>query len=48
MFTKENYRGQGIATNLLTKLVDEAKLRVFQEFGLGLQKWVDRIKEVWF
>jgi ribosomal protein S18 acetylase RimI-like enzyme len=25
MYTKENYRGQGIATNLLTKLIDEAK-----------------------
>jgi ribosomal protein S18 acetylase RimI-like enzyme len=25
MYTEEYYRGQGIATNLLTKLVDEAK-----------------------
>ena len=35
MFTKENYRGQGIATTLLTKLVDEARNVGVSKIWLG-------------
>jgi ribosomal protein S18 acetylase RimI-like enzyme len=38
MYTKENYRGQGIATNLLTKLVDEAKNSGITKIWLGASK----------
>ncbi|MEH7306799.1 GNAT family N-acetyltransferase [Neobacillus drentensis] len=38
MYTKENYRGQGIATNLLTKLVDEAKTSAISRIWLGASK----------
>ena len=38
MFTKENYRGQGIATNLLTKLVDEVKDAGITKMWLGASK----------
>lgn len=38
MFTKENYRGQGIATKLLTKLVDEAKDSGISKIWLGASK----------
>jgi GNAT superfamily N-acetyltransferase len=38
MYTKENYRGQGIATNLLTKLVDEAKASSISKIWLGASK----------
>jgi ribosomal protein S18 acetylase RimI-like enzyme len=38
MYTKENYRGQGIATNLLTKLVDEAKNSGVSKIWLGASK----------
>ena len=38
MYTKENYRGQGIATNLLTKLVDEAKNSGISKIWLGASK----------
>lgn len=38
MFTKENYRGQGIATSLLKKLVDEAKDRRVIKIWLGASK----------
>jgi ribosomal protein S18 acetylase RimI-like enzyme len=35
MYTKQNYRGRGIATNLLTKLVDEAKTLGISKIWLG-------------
>lgn len=38
MYTKENYRGQGIATNLLTKLVDETKNAGITKIWLGASK----------
>jgi ribosomal protein S18 acetylase RimI-like enzyme len=38
MFTKEDYRGQGIATKLLTKLVDEAKDSGISKIWLGASK----------
>ncbi|RDW18668.1 GNAT family N-acetyltransferase [Oceanobacillus arenosus] len=38
MFTEENYRGQGIATNLLTKLVGEAKAAGISKIWLGASK----------
>ncbi|RDW20919.1 GNAT family N-acetyltransferase [Oceanobacillus chungangensis] len=38
MFTKENYRGQGIATNLLTNLVDVAKESGISKIWLGASK----------
>ncbi|MED3651743.1 MULTISPECIES: GNAT family N-acetyltransferase [Heyndrickxia] len=38
MFTKESYRGQGIATSLLKKLVDEAKDRRVIKIWLGASK----------
>lgn len=38
MFTKENYRGQGIATHLLTKLVDEVKHAGITKIWLGASK----------
>lgn len=38
MYTKENYRGQGIATKLLTKLVDEAKNIGISKIWLGASK----------
>lgn len=38
MYTKEKYRGQGIATNLLTKLVDEAKNSDASIIWLGASK----------
>lgn len=42
MYTNENYRGQGIATKLLTKLVDEAKISGISQIWLGASKWVDQ------
>ncbi|HDR4908359.1 GNAT family N-acetyltransferase [Bacillus thuringiensis] len=38
MYTKENYRGQGIATKLLTKLVAEAKTAGITKIWLGASK----------
>jgi ribosomal protein S18 acetylase RimI-like enzyme len=38
MYTKENYRGRGIATNLLTKLVDEAKTSGISKIWLAASK----------
>jgi len=38
MYTKENYRGQGIATHLLTKLVDAAKDSGITKIWLGASK----------
>jgi GNAT superfamily N-acetyltransferase len=38
MYTKENYRGRGIATNLLIKLVDEAKTSGISKIWLGASK----------
>ncbi|EEM13613.1 MULTISPECIES: GNAT family N-acetyltransferase [Bacillus] len=38
MYTKENYRGKGIATKLLTKLVAEAKTAGITKIWLGASK----------
>lgn len=38
MFTKENYRGQGIATNILWLLVEEAKELSVHKIWLGASK----------
>ncbi|MED4205468.1 GNAT family N-acetyltransferase [Neobacillus mesonae] len=38
MYTKENYRGQGIATKLLLKLVEEAKTAGITKVWLGASK----------
>lgn len=38
MYTKENYRGQGIATKLLNKLVGEAKAAGIKDLWLGASK----------
>lgn len=38
MYTKEKYRGQGIATNLLTKLIAEAKNAGVTKIWLGASK----------
>ncbi|MDQ6597754.1 GNAT family N-acetyltransferase [Bacillus salipaludis] len=38
MYTNENYRGQGIATKLLTKLVDEVKISGISKIWLGASK----------
>lgn len=38
MYTKENYRGRGIATNLLKKLVDEVKTLGISKIWLGASK----------
>ncbi len=38
MYTKENYSGQGIATKLLTKLVDEVKNAGITKIWLGASK----------
>ncbi|ETI69827.1 GNAT family N-acetyltransferase [Neobacillus vireti] len=38
MYTNENYRGQGIASKLLTKLVDEVKLAGVSKIWLGASK----------
>jgi ribosomal protein S18 acetylase RimI-like enzyme len=38
MYTEENYRGQGIATNLLTKLVEEVKHAGVKKIWLGASK----------
>jgi ribosomal protein S18 acetylase RimI-like enzyme len=38
MYTKENYRGQGIATHLLTRIVDEAKNSGIKKIWLGASK----------
>ncbi len=38
MYTDENYRGQGIATNLLTKLVEEARILGVSKIWLGASK----------
>ncbi|MCM3567613.1 GNAT family N-acetyltransferase [Neobacillus mesonae] len=38
MFTKENFRGQGIATKLLSKLVDETKEAGITKIWLGASK----------
>ncbi|MFL0498370.1 GNAT family N-acetyltransferase [Priestia megaterium] len=38
MYTKESYRGQGIATKLLTKLVAEAKTAGIIKIWLGASK----------
>jgi ribosomal protein S18 acetylase RimI-like enzyme len=38
MYTKETYRGQGIATTLLTKLVDEVKDAGITKIWLGASK----------
>ncbi|MFF2447950.1 GNAT family N-acetyltransferase [Neobacillus sp. NPDC058068] len=38
MYTNGNYRGQGIATTLLTKLVDEVKLAGVSKIWLGASK----------
>lgn len=38
MYTNENYRGQGIATNLLTKLVKEARILGISKIWLGASK----------
>ncbi|EKN70889.1 GCN5-like N-acetyltransferase [Neobacillus bataviensis LMG 21833] len=38
MYTKEKYRGQGIATKLLLKLVDEAKNLDISKIWLGASK----------
>jgi ribosomal protein S18 acetylase RimI-like enzyme len=38
MYTKETYRGQGIATTLLTKLVDEVKEAGITKIWLGASK----------
>ncbi|PES34772.1 GNAT family N-acetyltransferase [Priestia megaterium] len=38
MYTKKNYRGQGIATKLLTKLVAEAKTAGIIKIWLGASK----------
>lgn len=38
MFTREDYRGQGIATTLLKKLVDEAKELSVSKLWLGASK----------
>ncbi|MCM3163199.1 GNAT family N-acetyltransferase [Metabacillus litoralis] len=35
MYTKENYRGQGIAKNLLSKLVEDVKLSGISKIWLG-------------
>ncbi|MDR7002412.1 GNAT family N-acetyltransferase [Neobacillus niacini] len=38
MYTNKNYRGQGIATKLLTKLVDEVKNSGISKIWLGASK----------
>lgn len=38
MFTREDYRGQGIATSLLSKLVEEAKELGISKLWLGASK----------
>lgn len=38
MYTKENYRGQGIATSLLSKLVEEATNSGITKIWLGASK----------
>lgn len=38
MYTKEDYRGQGIATSLLTKLVEEVKNAGITKIWLGASK----------
>ncbi|AZU62281.1 GNAT family N-acetyltransferase [Neobacillus mesonae] len=38
MYTKENYRGQGIATKLLSKVVNEAKNARITKIWLGASK----------
>lgn len=38
MYTKEKYRGQGIATKLLSKLVEEAKNEGITKIWLGASK----------
>ncbi|GIO27494.1 N-acetyltransferase [Ornithinibacillus bavariensis] len=38
MFTKEDYRGQGIATSILNKLVDDAKEFGVSKLWLGASK----------
>ena len=38
MYTKNDYRGKGIATSLLTKLVDEAKNLNITKMWLGASK----------
>lgn len=38
MYTKDEYRGQGIATALLTKLIEEAKARGVSKLWLGASK----------
>ncbi|RLL48411.1 GNAT family N-acetyltransferase [Oceanobacillus piezotolerans] len=38
MYTDENYRGQGIATTLLTKLMNEVKLSGVSKVFLGASK----------
>lgn len=38
MYTKEDYRGQGIATSLLTRLVDEARNSSITKIWLGASK----------
>lgn len=38
MYTNKNYRGQGIATKLLTKLVDEVKISGVSKVWLGASK----------
>ena len=38
IYTKQNYRGQGIATNLLEKLVDEVKTLGISKIWLGASK----------
>ncbi|WP_232490208.1 GNAT family N-acetyltransferase [Neobacillus cucumis] len=38
MYTNQNYRGQGIATKLLTKLVDEVKSSGISKIWLGASK----------
>ncbi|WP_342545427.1 GNAT family N-acetyltransferase [Lysinibacillus sp. FSL K6-4013] len=38
MYTNENYRGKGIATTLMTKLVDEAKAGGISNIWLGASK----------
>lgn len=38
MYTNENYRGQGIATKLLTKLIDEVKISGISQIWLGASK----------
>lgn len=38
MYTKDIYRGQGIATTLLTKLVEEARIKGISKLWLGASK----------